>query len=105
MPDANGRPVRLSELLSKKAVVLYFYPKDETAGCTAETCAFRDAYDDSTAAGAEVVGVSRERWRLARAIFRTPRAPLRLVADPAASFTSSMESERDRIPARQAHSS
>ena len=60
LPDANGATVRLSEILSKKAVVLYFYPKDETPGCTAESCAFRDAYDDFTAAGAEVVGVSRD---------------------------------------------
>ena len=60
LPDGGGAPVRLSELLSRKAVVLYFYPKDETPGCTVESCAFRDAYDDFTAAGAEVVGVSRD---------------------------------------------
>ncbi len=60
LPNADGEAVRLGELLARKVVVLYFYPKDETAGCTVEACAFRDAYEDFTAAGAEVVGVSRD---------------------------------------------
>jgi peroxiredoxin Q/BCP len=60
LPNAEGKPVRLGELLAQKIVVLYFYPKDETAGCTAEACAFRDAYEDFAAAGAEVVGISRD---------------------------------------------
>ena len=60
LPDAEGNPVRLRELLDRKVVVLYFYPKDETIGCTVEACAFRDAYEDFTAAGAQVVGVSRD---------------------------------------------
>jgi peroxiredoxin Q/BCP len=60
LPNAEGKPVRLGDLLAQKVVVLYFYPKDETAGCTAEACAFRDAYEDFTAAGAEVVGVSQD---------------------------------------------
>ena len=60
LPNADGRPVRLGELLAQKVVVLFFYPKDETAGCTVEACAFRDASEDFTAAGAEVVGVSRD---------------------------------------------
>jgi peroxiredoxin Q/BCP len=60
LPNADGQAVRLADLLARKVVVLYFYPKDETAGCTAEACAFRDAYEDFTAAGAEVVGVSRD---------------------------------------------
>lgn len=52
--------MRLGEVLDRKVVVLYFYPKDETAGCTVEACAFRDAYEDFTSAGAEVIGVSRD---------------------------------------------
>jgi len=60
LPDAEGKAVRLGDLLARNVVVLYFYPKDETAGCTVEACAFRDAYEDFTAAGAEVVGVSRD---------------------------------------------
>ena len=82
LPDADGRPVRLGELLSKKAVVLYFYPKDETPGCTAESCAFRDAYDDFTAAGAEVVGVSRDDGASHGRFAAHHKLPFVLLADP-----------------------
>lgn len=60
LPDQHGRERRLSDLWAKGPVVLYFYPKDETAGCTAEACAFRDAYQSFSDAGAEVVGVSKD---------------------------------------------
>ncbi len=60
LPRADGAPVRLAELTAEKTVVLYFYPKDETAGCTVESCAFRDEYENFTAAGAEIVGISRD---------------------------------------------
>ncbi|HEX4384993.1 MAG TPA: peroxiredoxin, partial [Myxococcales bacterium] len=53
----DGRTVKLADYRGKKAVVLYFYPKDETPGCTIEACTFRDEYEDFTAAGAEVIGV------------------------------------------------
>ncbi len=53
-----GDNVTLSEYLGKKNVVLYFYPKDETAGCTKEACAFRDNYQVFAELGAEVLGVS-----------------------------------------------
>lgn len=54
----NGTPVSLQDFRGKKAVVLYFYPKDDTPGCTAEACAFRDSYEVFQDAGAEVIGVS-----------------------------------------------
>ena len=53
-----GDNVTLSEFFGKKNVVLYFYPKDETAGCTKEACTFRDNYEELTKLGAEVLGVS-----------------------------------------------
>ncbi|WP_218081711.1 peroxiredoxin [Anthocerotibacter panamensis] len=53
-----GEEVRLSGFWGKKSVVLYFYPKDDTPGCTAESCAFRDSYAVFKEAGAEVIGVS-----------------------------------------------
>jgi thioredoxin-dependent peroxiredoxin len=56
--DQNGSMVSLSDFRSKKAVVLYFYPKDDTPGCTAESCGFRDQYEVFKTAGAEVIGVS-----------------------------------------------
>ena len=55
--DQNGEG-RRSDQLGGKALVLFFYPKDDTPGCTAEACAFRDSYADLQALGAEVWGVS-----------------------------------------------
>ncbi|WNI17213.1 peroxiredoxin [Actinacidiphila sp. ITFR-21] len=60
LPDQSGAPVTLSEKLAHKTVVLYFYPKDNTRGCTAEACSFRDSYESFTDAGAEVIGVSSD---------------------------------------------
>jgi peroxiredoxin Q/BCP len=60
LPSQSGEPVRLYDVLENKVVVLYFYPKDETRGCTAEACAFRDSYEVFTDAGAEVIGVSSD---------------------------------------------
>jgi peroxiredoxin Q/BCP len=60
LPSQLGDNVTLSEFFGKKNVVLYFYPKDETPGCKAEACAFRDNYDELTKLGAEVLGVSAQ---------------------------------------------
>ncbi len=55
--DENGKEIRLSDFLGKKLVV-YFYPKDLTSGCTAEACSFRDHKEELATAGYSVVGVS-----------------------------------------------
>jgi thioredoxin-dependent peroxiredoxin len=60
LPSQSGEQVRLYDRLGGNAVVLYFYPKDNTSGCTAEACAFRDSYEVFTDAGAEVIGVSSD---------------------------------------------
>jgi len=52
--------VRLADRIGQHVVVLYFYPKDNTSGCTAEACAFRDSHEVFTQAGAEVIGVSSD---------------------------------------------
>ena len=57
--DASGRAVSLSDLRGKK-VVLYFYPKDNTPGCTRQACAFAGAYEQFKDKGVEVVGISRD---------------------------------------------
>lgn len=57
LPSQTGATVGLQDYRGK-TVVLYFYPKDDTPGCTAESCAFRDQYEVFKAAGAEVIGVS-----------------------------------------------
>jgi peroxiredoxin Q/BCP len=56
--DADGKLRSSNEFLNGKFLVLFFYPKNNTAGCTAEVCAFRDVYQDFLDAGCEVVGVS-----------------------------------------------
>ena len=58
LPAQNGKNVSLADFRGQKSVVLYFYPKDDTPGCTVESCAFRDQYEVFQAAGAEVIGVS-----------------------------------------------
>jgi peroxiredoxin Q/BCP len=55
---SNGKKIRLSDYKGKKIVVLYFYPKDNTSGCTKEACGFRDAHAELRRAGVEVLGVS-----------------------------------------------
>jgi peroxiredoxin Q/BCP len=60
LPSQSGDPVRLYDRIGQRVVVLYFYPKDETRGCTAEACAFRDSHEVFTEAGAEVIGVSSD---------------------------------------------
>ena len=57
--DEQGRDIRLSDYRGRK-LVLYFYPKDNTSGCTAEACSLRDGYDQLQAEGYEVVGVSKD---------------------------------------------
>ena len=60
LPASGGKIVTLSELLAKGPVVVFFYPKDDTPGCTAEACGFRDTHKDFLRAGAEVVGISSD---------------------------------------------
>jgi len=60
LPGPGGRAVSLAELLRGGAVVLYFYPKDQTPGCTLEACAFRDDIKAFRAAESQVVGISRD---------------------------------------------
>jgi len=58
LPDASGSKVSLKDLLGKKNLVLYFYPKDMTPGCTTEACSFRDNIEGIRRLGAQVVGIS-----------------------------------------------
>ncbi len=58
LPSQIGDNVTLSEYFGKKNVVLFFYPKDESPGCTREACTFRDSYEVLTELGAEVIGIS-----------------------------------------------
>ncbi len=81
LPDQDGKPVTLSALWAQGPVVLYFYPKDETAGCTAEACSFRDSFEVFRDAGAQVVGVSRDSIASHKNFAAHHRLPFTLLAD------------------------
>lgn len=80
LQDQHGESVTLSELHGKW-VVLYFYPKDDTPGCTREACSFRDSHEDFADAGAAVIGVSRDDVDSHRAFAEKHRLPFTLVSD------------------------
>jgi peroxiredoxin Q/BCP len=79
--DQDGKPVSLRDFRGRK-VVLYFYPKDHTAGCTKEACAFRDRFARFQRLGVEVLGVSVDDVRSHKAFAEKHRLPFRLLADP-----------------------
>jgi peroxiredoxin Q/BCP len=81
LPDHNGEPVTLSKLLEERAVVLFFYPKDDTPTCTREACAFRDAFDEFVEAGATVVGISADAADSHRRFIDKFSLPFTLVSD------------------------
>ena len=60
LPDKDGKNVNLKDFIGKKIIVLYFYPKDYTQGCTTQACSFRDRYELFKKADAEVIGVSSD---------------------------------------------
>jgi peroxiredoxin Q/BCP len=76
-----GESVRLSDRVGKNVVVLYFYPRDETRGCTAEACAFRDSYEVFSEAGAEVIGVSSDPVKSHAAFSGKLSLPFTLLSD------------------------
>ena len=81
LPSNEGRIVRLADLKGKP-VVLYFYPKDDTPGCTKEACSFRDAWSEIQETGAVVLGVSPDD-AASHEKFRTKyRLPFPLLSDP-----------------------
>lgn len=83
LASASGERVRLSEVLARgKAVVLFFYPKDDSPGCTAEACEFRDRYDTFAEAGAEVIGVSDDDVASHARFAGKHRLQMPLVSDP-----------------------
>ena len=77
----NGDAISLSQFRGEKTVVLYFYPKDETQGCTAEACTFRDSFEDFVEAGAVVIGVSQDSEKSHKRFATHHRLPFLLVSD------------------------
>ena len=81
LADSTGRQVTLRDLAGKD-VILYFYPKDDTPGCTKEACGFRDAWDELRELGVEVLGVSPDAGDSHRRFAEKYRLPFRLLSDP-----------------------
>jgi peroxiredoxin Q/BCP len=79
--NANGETVRLKDLRGQK-VVLYFYPKDDTPGCTKEACSFRDAFAQFKKRGIEVLGVSVDSEASHKKFAAKYKLPFTLLADP-----------------------
>ena len=78
--DQEGKEVRLSQYAGKK-IALYFYPKDNTSGCTAEACSLRDGYEQLLAAGYEIIGVSKDSAKSHQGFIAKHSLPFRLIAD------------------------
>ena len=80
--DQDGAVVKSSDFIGNgKKTIVYFYPKDNTSGCTAEACSFRDNYSELTAAGYNVVGVSKDSSKSHSGFRAKYELPFRLLAD------------------------
>lgn len=79
--DEQGREIRLSDYKGRK-LVLYFYPKDNTSGCTKQACAFRDLYPQFREAGAVILGVSKDTVASHKKFQQNHGLPFTLLSDP-----------------------
>ncbi len=83
--DQDGNTVKSEDFIGKgKKTIIYFYPKDNTSGCTSEACSFRDNYAELTAAGYNVIGVSRDSSASHTGFRAKFKLPFRLLADTGA---------------------
>jgi len=78
--NQDGKELKLSDFSGKK-IVLYFYPKDNTPGCTAQACSLRDNYDTLRKAGFEVIGVSADSTKSHQGFISKQHLPFNLIAD------------------------
>lgn len=81
LPDQNGRAFNISSILRKKNIVLYFYPKDDSPGCTKEACSFRDQYEIFKEIGAEIIGISSDDVESHKKFADKYRLPYTLLSD------------------------
>lgn len=79
--DQNGNDFEITSVLGKKVLVIYFYPKDDTPGCTRQACFFRDNFDEFIALGAEVIGVSSDSVQSHKKFKDEYKLPYTLLAD------------------------
>lgn len=88
LPDANNKTYQLSDFAGQW-LVLYFYPKDDTPGCTKEACHFRDDHQDFSAIGASVIGISADTRASHDAFTKKYNLPFPLLSDPSGQVTAS----------------
>jgi len=81
LPDSGGTPVRLSQYRGKGAVVVYFYPKDDTGVCTKQACTFRDDFPKFQSAGAVILGISDDSTASHTAFAAKYNLPFTLLSD------------------------
>ena len=81
LPSATGSQVSLDDFLGKKNLVLYFYPKDNSPGCTKEACSFRDSYSAFNELNAEIVGISPDGQNSHERFSRDEQLPFPLLSD------------------------
>ncbi len=81
LPSQSGEMVSLKGFLSKKPIVLFFYPKDNTLGCTKEACAFRDYHEEFRKLNAEVIGISSDSVESHRSFAKKHGLPFTLLSD------------------------
>ena len=79
--DSNGNDFDSASIIGKKPVVFYFYPKDNTPGCTAQACSFRDQYEDFKDLGAEVIGISSDSVQSHEKFAKRYKLPFLLLSD------------------------
>lgn len=79
--DTSGNKFDSQDFIEKKPLVIYFYPKDNTPGCTAQACSFRDQYEDFLELGAEVIGISSDSVASHKKFSAQFRLPFILLSD------------------------
>jgi len=81
LQDQDGKDVSIKNRIGKNSLVIYFYPKDDTPGCTKEACSFRDQFADFTDLGAEVIGISSDSVKKHKSFAEKHRLPYTLLSD------------------------
>lgn len=79
--DQNGKAIDLGEVFAKGTTLVYFYPKADTPGCTAQSCSLRDAYENLTDEGVMVIGVSNDSVESQKAFAEKHKLPFTLLSD------------------------
>tara|TARA_B100000508_G_scaffold141097_1_gene146975 strand:- start:70187 stop:70645 length:459 start_codon:yes stop_codon:yes gene_type:complete len=81
LKDQNGETVNIEDIIGQQNIVIYFYPKDDSPGCTKQACSFRDSFEDFKDAGAKVIGISSDNQKSHKKFAEKHNLPFTLLAD------------------------